>query len=506
MTIEEKIQGFKTKLKVDEKNYPKQFNYLMKTANACVKINNWYVSTALSKMKADGITVFSSREELKKYSPRELRKEFTKLSKEDETIAQFRGIHSTARSMVFEHIEETYTGSFKSDKICFVKECYKKSKEIEENIKEKEKECLKNKVEFTEEMREEAGVFFNHNKSGNKRKKSHKPDEIYAVEGFPRFKPMIRHKSFTINYIKLDYKEKSITLPSALGSKKHGVPKLEGVKIFFYDHGFNPEGIDENSLFTFSYDGKDWWMSVKQKVYEAKVDTENERNMVLGIHLGIKNTACLSNGLVLGNLFDKKELMELDKRKKHINKLMQKNLKKSPLEKGETEYGKKYQVKSAKYRKLYKHQQFIDNKIEHIKDVYIKNEVAKIPFNQIKGIVFEGGFDVSALKRNKRFSSKLQRACIGRLRSAIIAKAENCGIEVKKADKYFPRLQLCSCCGYYNEKATSPMIEEWTCPQCGTKHDRNINAAINLAKLWGNDELLVPYKKKKEKALDKNKQ
>ncbi len=58
-------------------------------------------------------------------------------------------------------------------------------------------------------------------------------------------------------------------------------------------------------------------------------------------------------------------------------------------------------------------------------------------------------------------------------------KAEWYGRELIKIDRYFPSSKRCSSCGYVVEKL--PLnIREWDCPKCGSHHDRDINAAINI--------------------------
>ena len=59
-------------------------------------------------------------------------------------------------------------------------------------------------------------------------------------------------------------------------------------------------------------------------------------------------------------------------------------------------------------------------------------------------------------------------------------KMEDKGKVFAKVDMYYPSSQLCSSCGYKNPQVRNLNLRRWTCPNCGTTHDRDINAAINI--------------------------
>ncbi|MBV1856285.1 transposase [Catellatospora sp. NEAU-YM18] len=96
-------------------------------------------------------------------------------------------------------------------------------------------------------------------------------------------------------------------------------------------------------------------------------------------------------------------------------------------------------------------------------------------------VVVVEGLAVSNMLKNHRLARAVSDAAWGEFRSMLEYKCDWYGRTFIPLDRWFPSSKLCSTpgCGYANEKM--PLnVREWTCPRCGTTHDRDVNAARNI--------------------------
>lgn len=88
--------------------------------------------------------------------------------------------------------------------------------------------------------------------------------------------------------------------------------------------------------------------------------------------------------------------------------------------------------------------------------------------------------DMKAMSQALHFGKSVSDNGWGMFVKFLQYKLEEAGKKLVKVDKFFASSQICNVCGYKNSDTKNLAIRAWNCPECGTHHDRDVNAAINI--------------------------
>lgn len=95
-------------------------------------------------------------------------------------------------------------------------------------------------------------------------------------------------------------------------------------------------------------------------------------------------------------------------------------------------------------------------------------------------LAFEN-LNVEGMKKNHHVAYAISDVRWSQLLNFIQYKCNWYGKEFKQVDRFYASSKICSCCGaYHKDIVNSLSIREWVCPDCGTHHDRDVNAARNI--------------------------
>ena len=212
--------------------------------------------------------------------------------------------------------------------------------------------------------------------------------------------------------------------------------------------------------------GNKWYLSfgIDKEIKKQELTEE-----VIGIDMGLTHLAITSEGKKYDNPNRSKKIRDLEKRKKEYQKMMSRRYDK---EKKISEQSKRY------YRAKAKHADICEKLTNIRKDV--RHKISRDIVNtRAKTIVLED-LNIKGMMKNKKLSKAIGEAGWYTLGMYIKYKAEEQGTEVIKADRFYASSRICSCCGEKKQGDFPLSTREWECSNCKMKHDRDVNAAINL--------------------------
>ena len=262
--------------------------------------------------------------------------------------------------------------------------------------------------------------------------------------GFPKYKSKRNDQSYTTNMVNGNIK-------FSVNYRYISIPKCPRIRIKKH-RGF--EGVIKSITVSVTTDNKYYMSLLVEEENKPKKPTDG----MIGLDLGIKDLIVDSNGKKYKN---HKYLT------KSQNKLAREQRKLSKMVKGSNNRNKQ----RIKVAKLHKHIQNQRNDYLHklSKSIIDENQVICIEDLKVKDMMSD-----SKLARN------ISDVSWSRLVSMLIYKANWYGNVIVKVPTNYPSSQLCSLCGYQNKEVKNLKIRKWTCPECGSVHDRDYNAAKNI--------------------------
>ena len=260
--------------------------------------------------------------------------------------------------------------------------------------------------------------------------------------------------------------------PSRIYLKYNG--KLQIPTIGDVRFGSVRKGVDlscKKQVANISFDGKYWYLSYTEDI-ETSVTNLPDYTDGLGIDLGIKTLATVSDGTIVPNIKTFRRVRILNKRLKRLQRKV----------------SRKYLInKCNKYNKtkniikLERQIKLIYRSIKNIRINHIRKFVSELVKKQPQYIAIED-LNVKGMMKNKHLSKDISNCSFYTIREHLIRKSTERRIAVRLVDRFYPSSKTCSNCGSY-KKNLKLNQRVFHCNHCQEKIDRDFNASLNIAKI-----------------------
>ena len=188
----------------------------------------------------------------------------------------------------------------------------------------------------------------------------------------------------------------------------------------------------------------------------------------VGIDLGLKNLAILSNGTVYRNINKTTRIRKLEKQLRRAQRKLSRKY--ENLKKGESTQKANIRKQKLKVQKLHQ-------RLENIRTDYINKTISEIAKTKPSHITVED-LNVSGMMKNRHLSKAVASQKFYEFRTKLKKKCEEFGIELRIVSRWYPSSKTCHCCGHI-KKDLKLSDRVYRCV-CGYTEDRDFNAALNL--------------------------
>ena len=258
--------------------------------------------------------------------------------------------------------------------------------------------------------------------------------------------------------------------PSRIYLKENGrlqIPTIGNVSFGSARSGFDLSC--RKQVANISFDGKYWYLSYTEDV-ETKVQNLPDYTDGIGIDLGIKTLATLSNGTIVPNIKTFRRVRILNKR---LKRLQRKVSRKYLINKCNKHNKTKNIIKLERRIKL------IHRSLKNIRINHIRKFVSELVKKQPQYIAIED-LNVKGMMRNKHLAKDIANCSFYTIKEHLIRKAKERNIVVRLVDRFYPSSKTCSNCGSY-KKDLKLSQRVYHCNSCQKEIDRDFNASRNIA-------------------------
>ena len=209
-----------------------------------------------------------------------------------------------------------------------------------------------------------------------------------------------------------------------------------------------------------------YYVSVLVEVPDEKISGNS--TIGIGIDLGLKDFAVVSNGKNYKNINKSAKLKKLEKQLRREQRRLSRKY--ENLKKGESAQKKNIHKQKLRVQKLH-------HRIDNIRTDYINKTIAEIVKTKPSYITIED-LNVSGMMKNRHLSKAVASQKFYEFRRKLKMKCGNHGIELRVVDRFYPSSKLCHCCGQI--KRDLKLSDRVYKCNCGYVEDRDFNASLNL--------------------------
>lgn len=311
---------------------------------------------------------------------------------------------------------------------------------------------------------------------------------VYDMNGHPKFRSKKNGDfRFYQDNVKIQFTETHVKLESLAGSRRKNRQRLNWIRLAERNR------IPVRAKYTnprIAFDGERWWLSVgiqtarKLKPLRGLSFAYRKRRYIrsegIGIDLGIKDLAVLSDATKVRNINKTRAIRRLKKKRRRLQRQVSRKYQMNKK-------GDRY-CKTSNLIKSEKQLLRINHRLANIRQNHVHQTTTAIIKRKPSFVCLED-LNIRGMMKNRYLSEKIQEQNLYEFRRQIEYKAHWAKISVIIADRWYPSSKTCVICGHV-KKDLNLSERMYVCPVCGNVIDRDFQAALNL-KRYGDAEQMT---------------